>query len=213
MSSRFVEIGKKIIGVGKNFKDPNVKSGNVPTRPLIFMKPSSSYITEGKPIKIPTGCQNLEHEVELGVVISKRATEVTAQDAMNFVAGYALVLDMTARDFLEQAQRDGTPWIFVKGCDTFTPVSKFIAMKQIPDPNNLNLWCKVNGQMRQNGNTKDMIFKIPFLISFITTSITLEANDLVLMGTPKGGARVRPGDKIECGIDELIKMSYEVISK
>uniref|UniRef100_T1J8U2 oxaloacetate tautomerase n=1 Tax=Strigamia maritima TaxID=126957 RepID=T1J8U2_STRMM len=162
--------------------------------------------------EVPRGCVNLQHEVELGIVISKKATDISENQAMDFVAGYVLALDMTARDFQNKAKEEGNPWIFAKGFDTSCPISKFIDKDKIADPHNLNLWCKVNGQMRQDGNTKDMMFKIPFIISYISSYFTLEPCDVVLTGTPKGVSGVKPGDKIECGLDNLVVMTYSVES-
>lgn len=104
----------------------------------------------------------------------------------------------------------GLPWSIAKGFDTSCPVSDFIPLDNIPDPQNIDLWLKVNGQMRQNGNTKDMIFKIPFLLSWISFRFTLEPGDLILTGTPEGVGAVKLGDQIECGLGKLVKMTFNV---
>jgi acylpyruvate hydrolase len=212
--SRFVEIGRKIVAVGRNYRDHAAELGNaVPEVPLLFMKPASSYITEGSLIKIPKGCSSLHHEIELGIVIGKKGTDIPENSAMNHVAGYVLALDMTARDFQNVAKTKGHPWDLAKGFDTSCPVSSFIPKESIPDPNNVNLWCKVNGEMKQNGNTKDMIFKIPYLISYISQYFTLEPNDVILTGTPAGVSGVKFGDVIQGGLGELVQFEFKVQQK
>ena len=146
------------------------------------------------------GCNDLHHEIELGVIINKTCKRVSKEDAMNYVGGYCLALDMTARDFQvmilqslavalkepsiqNEAKAKGAPWTMAKMFDTSCPVSSFIPVSSIPDPANVELWCKVNGEARQSGNTKDMIFSVPTLISFISDYFTLEEGDLVLTGT------------------------------
>jgi acylpyruvate hydrolase len=209
--ARFAELGRKIVCVGRNYRDHAAELGNaVPEVPLLFMKPASSYILEGAEIKIPRGCKNLHHEIELGVVIGERATGISEGNAMRCVAGYVLALDMTARDLQNIAKKDGLPWDLAKGFDTSCPVSKFIPKTAIPDPHALEIWCKVNGNIRQKGNTKDMIFSIPYLISYISDYFTLEPYDVILTGTPAGVGHVGPGDKIEGGLTNLVDINFQV---
>ncbi|XP_021966853.1 acylpyruvase FAHD1, mitochondrial [Folsomia candida] len=211
--SRFVELGRKIVAVGRNYRDHAAELGNaIPDKPLIFMKPATAYITEGSPIKIPKGCTSLHHEIELGIVIGKKATDITEANAMDYVAGYVLALDMTARDLQNIAKQKGHPWEMAKSFDTSCPVSAFIPKSSIPDPHNVNVWCKVNGNMKQDGNTKDMIFTVPYLLSYISQFFTLEPNDIVLTGTPAGVSAVKSGDVIQGGLDQLIKIEFRVES-
>lgn len=121
-----------------------------------------------------------------------------------------MALDMTARDFQDQAKKKGHPWTLAKGFDTSCPVSGFIPKEDILDPHNLELWCSVNGSVRQKGSTKDMIFNIPTLISYISTYFTLEAGDVVLTGTPSGVGPVQVGDVIEGGITNMLTMKFTV---
>ena len=209
--SRFCEWGRKIVCVGRNFREHCVELQNpVPKEPLIFLKPTSSYVCEGESIFIPSGCSNVHHEVELGVVISKDGSHIDECTAMSHVGGYVLALDMTARDWQDKAKKAGKPWSFAKGFDTACPVSSFIAKESIPDPHDVNLWLKVNNEIRQDGSTNDMIFKIPYLISYISKVMKLEEGDVLLTGTPQGVGPVCDGDVIECGIDSLIKMKFSV---
>lgn len=153
----------------------------------------------------------LHHEVELAVVIAKTARCVEESRVIDdYIGGYALILDMTDRVAQAKAKKAGLPWTLAKGFDTACPVSKFIEKSQIADPQNVGLWLKVNGDMKQQATTADMIFTIPYLISWISNYITLEPGDLILTGTPAGVGPVRAGDVIECGLDGLLTMSFGV---
>jgi len=209
--NKFWDWGKKIVCVGRNYADHCSELKNpVPKEPLIFLKPTSSYVKEGNPIKMPEGCRKLHHEVELGIVISKTGTGIEESHAMDHVGGYVLALDMTARDWQDSAKSQGKPWCMAKGFDTACPISSFIEKTAIPDPQNITLWLNVNGAVKQNGSTKDMIFSIPYLISFVSKTITLEAGDVILTGTPDGVGPVSSGDEIECGLNKLVNMSFKV---
>ena len=161
--------------------------------------------------QVPLGCKKLHHEVELGVVIGKTAISVSESNAMDHVGGYALALDMTARDIQDAAKKLGWPWTFAKGFDSALPISDFIPKIEIANPDNVHLWLKVDGELRQDGNTQDFIFKIPQLISYISQSITLEEGDLILTGTPEGVSPVEPGQTIVCGLADKIEMTFPVI--
>ena len=161
-------------------------------------------------IQIPKGCSDLHHEVELGVVISQNGTNIEQNQAMDHVGGYVLALDMTARDFQRDASKKGQPWLLAKGFDTSCPISDFIPKEKLPDPDNVRLWLKTDGAMKQDGNTKDMIFRIPYLISYISNIVTLEEGDLILTGTPAGVSTVNAGQQITAGMNELVEMSFSV---
>nr|XP_058972726.1 uncharacterized protein LOC131799068 [Pocillopora verrucosa] len=209
---RFVEFGRKIIAVGRNYREHAAELGNpVPKTPLIFLKPPSSYLQQGGKIKLPPGCDELHHEVELGVVISKTGASIAESNAMDYVGGYALALDMTARDLQNKAKKLGQPWTLAKGFDTALPVSRFISKTEIPQPDNVHLWLKVDGELKQDGNTRDMIFTIPYLISYISQSMTLEEGDFILTGTPEGVSEVKPGQTIACGLGDKIDMTFPVV--
>ncbi|XP_045624435.2 oxaloacetate tautomerase FAHD1, mitochondrial [Procambarus clarkii] len=213
--SKFVLWGRNIVAVGRNYRDHCAELGNaVPTKPLLFMKPPSSYLEEGLgPILIPRGSSSCHHEVELGVVIGSVCRDVSENDAMSRVAGYALALDMTARDFQEEAKKTGNPWTMAKCFDTALPISRFLSTKELSDPSAVKLWCKVNEEMRQNGTTADMVFSIPYLISYISQYFTLHPGDLVLTGTPAGVGPVLPGDVISAGLGDLITMKFNVAQR
>ncbi|CAI9597083.1 unnamed protein product [Staurois parvus] len=209
--SRFWEWGRKIICVGRNYAEHAKELKNeVPTEPVLFLKSPSAYVREGAPVLLPYYTNNLHHEVELGVVIGKGGTNIAQSHAMDHVEGYALCLDMTARDIQDQCKKKGLPWTLAKAFDTSCPVSDFISKETIKDPHNLKIWLKVNDDLRQEGHTSSMIFSIPFLISYISRIITLEEGDLILTGTPKGVAAVGENDEMVAGIDNIITMKFQI---
>lgn len=206
-----MEFGRKIICVGRNYRDHAIELGNeVPQKPLLFMKPPTAYVTEGSPIKIPRACTELHHEVELGLVVGRRGKDIALDVALDHVGGYALCLDMTARDVQRLAQAKGLPWEMAKGFDTACPVGAFIPKENVADPHDLELWCRVNDQERQRDRTAHMIFNIPSVVSYISSLFTLEPGDLILTGTPAGVGPVKAGDVIEAGIEGLTQMRFVV---
>jgi len=212
--ARFTELSRKVVAVGRNYSEHAAELGNaVPTKPLLFMKPPSAFITAGQEIEIPLGCTEIHHEIELGIIISKQCKRVSQEAAMDYVGGYCLALDMTARDFQNEAKKKGHPWAMAKMFDTSLPVSELIPVDSVPDPQNVNLWCKVNGEVRQQGNTKDMIFSLPVLISYISQYFTLEEGDLVLTGTPSGVGPVKQGDVITGGIPGVVEIKFSVVQR
>ncbi|KAM7463098.1 hypothetical protein LguiA_031219 [Lonicera macranthoides] len=208
---KLLSVGTKIVAVGRNYAAHAKELGNaVPKEPVLFLKPTSSYLTNGGTIEVPHPYESLDHEVELAVVISRKARDVTEATAMDYVGGYALALDMTAREIQSAAKSAGLPWTVAKGQDTFTPISSVLSQIMVPDPHNLELWLKVDGQIRQKGSTGDMMFKIPFLISHISSIMTLSEGDVILTGTPPGVGPVKIGQKIDAGITGLIDVHFNV---
>jgi len=208
--------GSKIVAVAKNYAKHAIEMGGngmKRERPSFFIKPSSTVIHVGSPIVKPTRCEELHHEVELGVVISQRCSGVSASAWRNYVGGYVLGLDMTARDLQAQAKKEGLPWTLGKCWDTFSPLSATIPVELIPEPNALELWLKVDGVERQRGSTSDMLAKIPELIAEITAVMTLEKGDVILTGTPEGVGPVEVGQMITCGITGVTEMSFLVVKQ
>nr|CAD7194106.1 unnamed protein product [Timema douglasi] len=156
-----------------------------PSEPFFFLKPTSSYIVEGQDVKVPAGAV-VNEEVELGVIIGKSCKNVTVNEAMNYVGGHCLALDMTEANLVADSQKKGLPWTFGKGFDTACPVSRFVSVEELKDPSDVNIWLKVNGRKIQDANTSDLAFTIPELIASITRYITLEPGDLILTGELKG---------------------------
>lgn len=138
--------------------------------------------------------------MELAVVFGKTGRDIARTEAENYIGGYALAVDMTARNMQDKAKKSGLPWSAAKGFDTFTPISSLISKDRISDPHNVDLWLKVDGQLRQHGNTRDMIFSIPELISYVSSIMTLEAGDVMLTGTPKGVGQLVDGQQVHAGL-------------
>ncbi|XP_006901978.1 PREDICTED: acylpyruvase FAHD1, mitochondrial [Elephantulus edwardii] len=209
--SRFWEWGKNIVCVGRNYAEhAREMQSATPSEPLLFLKPSSAYAPEGSPILMPAYSRELHHELELGVVLGRRGRAVPQASAMDYVAGYALCLDMTARDVQAECKKKGLPWTLAKGFTASCPVSAFVPKDKVPDPHKLRLWLKVNGELRQEGETSSMIFSIPYIISYISKIMTLEEGDLILTGTPEGVGPVNVNDEIQAGIDGLVTMRFKV---
>ena len=199
----------KIVCIGLNYADHAKETGATPPpEPVIFMKATTALCGPFDDIIIPKNSVKTDWEVELAVVIGKKASYVTEQDAMNYVAGYCLHNDVSEREF--QIERSGT-WDKGKGCDTFAPLGPYLVTKdEIADVDNLRLWLTVNGKKMQDGNTRNFIFKIPFVISYLSQFMTLLPGDVISTGTPAGvglgfSPRVylKPGDVVELGIDGL----------
>ncbi|VDN60367.1 unnamed protein product [Dracunculus medinensis] len=208
----FWQIGKKIVCVGRNYKDHALELGNVvPRKPIFFLKSTNSYVIEDQPILIPPGCVNLHQEVELGVVIGKLAKNVKSVDAFDYIGGYTVALDMTARDLQDEFKKAGNPWFIAKSFDTSCPITKFIDVKEIIDPHQEELFCKVNGKEQQRCKTDKMIFNIPFLLEYLTQYVTLQTGDLLLTGTPAGVTQVNSGDILEFGLEGKLRAKYKVL--
>ncbi|HZH37217.1 MAG TPA: fumarylacetoacetate hydrolase family protein [Flavisolibacter sp.] len=199
----------KIVCIGLNYADHARETGATPpTEPVIFMKATSSLVGPFDNIVIPRNSQKTDWEVELAVVIGKKASYVEEDEALTYVAGYCLHNDVSEREF--QLEMGGT-WDKGKGCDTFAPMGPFLVTPDdIPDLDNLRLWLTVNGQMMQDGTTANFIFKIPHLISYVSRFMTLLPGDVISTGTPAGvGLGMKPpvflkaGDVVELGIDGL----------
>jgi len=199
----------KIVCIGLNYASHAKETGAaVPPEPVVFMKSTTALIGPNDAIIIPKNSKKTDWEVELAVVIGTKASYVEEADAMNYVAGYCLHNDVSEREF--QLERNGT-WDKGKGCDTFAPIGPFLATKdEVKDVNNLRLWLTVNGRMMQDGNTCDFIFKVPFLVSYLSQFMTLLPGDVISTGTPAGvGLGMNPqvylndGDVVELGIDGL----------
>src|SRR5450631_2208046 len=199
----------KIVCIGLNYADHARETKAVPPpEPVIFLKSTTALCGPFDPIIIPRNSKKTDWEVELAVVMAKKASYVEESRALDYIAGYCLHNDVSEREF--QMERSGT-WDKGKGCDHFAPLGPFLATPdEIPDVNQLRLWLKVNGKTMQDGNSANLIFKIPFLISYISQFMTLLPGDLISTGTPAGVGLgmnppvfLSPGDIVELGIDGL----------
>ncbi len=185
----------KIVCLARNYAEHARELGNeTPAAPVLFMKPASSVIADGETVRIPAYSQECHYEVELAVLIGSRAQAVSAEEAMACVAGYGVAIDMTLRDVQNQLKAKGLPWDVAKGFDSACPLSDFVPATAVPDPHNLNLRLAVNGELRQNGSSADMIHRVPGIISHVSGIFTLEPGDIILTGTPAGVGQVLAGD-------------------
>ncbi len=199
----------KIVCVGLNYAQHAAESGMaVPKEPVLFFKATSAIVGPNDDLVIPKGSVKTDWEVELSIVIGKKASYVSETDAYDHIAGYVLHNDYSERAF--QLEKEGQ-WCKGKGCDTFAPLGPFIATKEeVKNPNNLNLWLKLNGETVQNSNTSDFIFNVQEVVSYISQYMTLLPGDIISTGTPFGVGLgfnppkyLKPGDIVELGIEGL----------
>lgn len=198
----------KVIGIGQNYRAHAAEMGKgIPDEPIMFLKPASAIIADGDPIQRPAGYERVDYEGELGVVIGKRAKRVSREQALEFVAGYVCVNDVTVRDL---QKKDGQ-WTRAKGFDTFCPIGP----RLVPglDPRDLRLTTRVNGEVRQDSSTSDMIFDVATLIAFVSQHMTLEPGDVISTGTPSGVGNLNPGDVVEVEIAGIGILRNPVIAR
>ena len=208
----------KIICIGLNFRDHAEESKMaLPSEPVLFMKATTALIGPNDPVTIPKGAGKVDWEVELAIVIGKKASYVSVEQAPSFIAGFVLHNDYSERAF--QLERCGQ-WVKGKSADTFAPLGPFLATPdEIPDLTNLKMWLKVNGETRQNGSTATMVFGVNELVSYTSQFMTLLPGDVISTGTPPGVALgmnppkyLRPGDVVELGIDGLGSARQEIVA-
>ncbi|HBA71571.1 MAG TPA: fumarylacetoacetate hydrolase family protein [Geobacter sp.] len=201
----------KIVCLARNYAEHARELGNeTPAAPVLFMKPASSVIGDGDTVRIPDYSQECHYEVELAVLIGRQACKVAEDKALEHVAGYGVAIDMTLRDVQNQLKAKGLPWEIAKGFDTSCPLSDFVPAGQVPDPQNLKLTLSVNGEMRQDGCTSDMIHRVTRIVSYISGIFTLEPGDVILTGTPAGVGQVCAGDVMEAGIESVGRITIPV---
>jgi 2-keto-4-pentenoate hydratase/2-oxohepta-3-ene-1,7-dioic acid hydratase in catechol pathway len=208
----------KIVCIGLNFRDHAAETGaQIPKEPVIFFKSTTALVGPNDQLVIPRNATQVDWEVELAVVIKKQALYVPKDKALDFVAGYVLHNDYSERAF----QKDrGGQWVKGKSADTFAPLGPFLATPdELPDPKNLKMWLKVNGETRQNGSTANMIFDVATLVSYVTEFMTLLPGDVITTGTPAGvGLGMKPpqylraGDVVELGIEGLGESRQQVVN-
>ncbi|MBL3609955.1 fumarylacetoacetate hydrolase family protein [Rhodovulum sulfidophilum] len=200
---------RKFMGIGLNYADHAAESGMaVPEEPVLFMKATSAICGPDDPIIIPRGSEKTDWEVELGVVIGKRAKYVSEEAALDHVAGYCVINDLSERAF--QIERGGQ-WVKGKSCDNFGPIGPWLVTPdEAGDPQDLGLWLCVNGERVQDGSTRTMVFGVAHLISYLSRFMTLEPGDIISTGTPPGVGLgmtppryLKPGDRVELGVDGL----------
>ena len=205
--------------IGLNYADHAAETGAaLPKEPIVFLKSLGAYSGPNDDVMIPRGSKKTDWEVELGIVIGTKASSVPEDQAMEHVAGYCVINDVSEREF--QSERGGT-WDKGKGCDTFGPTGPWMVTKdEVPDPQNLALWCEVDGKRMQNGSTKTMIFGVKHLVSYVSHFITLHPGDVIATGTPPGvGLGVKPepvflkaGQVMRLGVEGLGEQQQRLVA-
>jgi 2-keto-4-pentenoate hydratase/2-oxohepta-3-ene-1,7-dioic acid hydratase in catechol pathway len=211
-----LDLPQKIVCVGLNYRDHAEEQGvELPERPLLFAKWPNTLIAAGEPIRIPSISKNVDYEAELGVVIGRRASQVSVDDALDFVRGYVVANDVSGRDL----QFSDGQWVRGKSLDTFLPVGELVPASAVPDPQSLPIRAILNGQTMQDSNTSNQIFGVAEVIAFVSQAITLEPDDLIITGTPAGVGAFRkppvwlqPGDEITIEIDGLGRITNPVVA-
>lgn len=191
----------KILCLARNYAEHAKEMGGVvPKTPVYFLKPPSCLMPGGGEIRMPTDIGRVDVETELVAVLGRGGQDVVPSEAMKLVAGYAVFFDITARTLQDQARKEGQPWAAAKGYDTFGPISAPVPAKAVPDPHDLAIRLKVNGTVRQDSNTRHMIFRIPETLAAISRVMRLEPGDLLATGTPEGVWPIVPRDVLEAEI-------------
>ncbi len=217
MGSPVAQVGK-FIAIGLNYADHAAESGlPIPAEPVVFMKATSCIQGPNDPVMLPKGSKKTDWEVELGVIIGTQARYVSQKDALNFVAGYCTINDISEREY--QLERGGT-WDKGKGCDTFGPLGPWLVTRdEVPNPQKLAMWLDVNGQRVQTGNTKTMVFTVAKIVSYLSQFMTLMPGDVITTGTPPGvGLGMKPprflkkGDTMALGIEGLGEQHQDVVA-
>jgi acylpyruvate hydrolase len=209
-SGQHFPIGK-ILCIGRNYADHIAELGNpTPDAPVIFIKPASSVIGEGEQIVIPPYSHECHYEAELALLIGRKGKNIPVDQSLEYIAGYGVGIDLTLRDVQGELKKKGLPWEIAKGFDTACPLSSFVEASRVPDPQNLTIRLTVNGEIRQDGNTKMMIHRIPAIISHMSGNFTLDPGDVILTGTPAGVGRIVSGDKLAAEIPGVASLRVSV---
>jgi fumarylpyruvate hydrolase len=202
----------RVFCVGRNYAEHAIEMGHDPDRepPFFFMKPADAVVPPGR-LPFPSQTQDLHYEVELVVALAEGGRDIRVEDALDHVFGYAVGLDMTRRDMQAVAKKAGRPWDMSKGFDQSAPTGPIRAAEEIGHPERGAVWLRVNGELRQEGDLDQQIWKVPETISYLSTLVALRAGDLIMTGTPKGVGRAEPGDRLEGHIDGVgdVAVSYD----
>jgi 5-oxopent-3-ene-1,2,5-tricarboxylate decarboxylase/2-hydroxyhepta-2,4-diene-1,7-dioate isomerase len=205
----------RILAIGRNYGEHAKEMGNdVPDEPIVFQKASTSVIADGQPIVLPPNVGRIDFEGELAVVIGTAGKNVPESEALSLVAGYTLLNDVTARDEQKRAIGKSLPWFLSKSYDTFGPLGPYLVTPdEIPDPQNLELTLSVNGEIKQQANTSEMLFSIPYVIAYLSRHFALAPGDVIATGTPRGVGPLSPGDLVEVRIPEIGTLANPVIGE
>jgi 2-keto-4-pentenoate hydratase/2-oxohepta-3-ene-1,7-dioic acid hydratase in catechol pathway len=204
---------RKILALGRNYAAHAREMGSAPATPFFFSKLPSCCVGHGQPIRIPADLEGeVHHEVELAVVVGRTGRRIDAARAWEHVAGYAVIVDVTARTLQAKAKEAGKPWTSAKNLDTFAPLGPgIVPADAVPDPGNLAIRLAVSGEIRQDGSTRDMLLPIPETLAHLSRHLTLEPGDLVATGTPAGVGPIRPGNTVEAEIEAVGRLVCPVV--
>lgn len=201
----------KIIAIGRNYAEHAKELNNpVPGVPVIFMKPETALLKENKPFYHPEFSEDIHHEIEIVIKISKEGKHISEQFAQNYFGEIGLGVDFTARDIQSKHKEKGLPWELAKAFDGSAPVSTFVPKSQFPDLKNINFKLDVNNETRQQGNTSFMLFSFEYIIAFVSKYITLKKGDLIYTGTPQGVGKVNVGDRLEGYLENQKMLDFVV---
>jgi 5-carboxymethyl-2-hydroxymuconate isomerase len=201
----------KIICVGKNYA-AHIKEMNSehPDSPVLFLKPATAILNQGIKITLPKYSKEVHHEVELALLVTKQGKNIPADSWHTYIGGAGIALDLTLRDLQRVAKEKGLPWSICKGFDGACPISDFVPIESIADIQNLQIELKVNDEVRQQGSTAQMLYKVDKLVSYISGIFTLEPGDVILTGTPAGVSKIDSGDRIWANIQEIGSITFDV---
>ena len=202
----------KIIAVGRNYAEHAKELNNpVPTgNPVIFMKPDTALLKDNKPFYHPDFSEDIHHEIEIVLKVCKEGKHISEKFAGNYFDEIALGVDFTARDIQQRHKEKGLPWELAKGFDGSAPISNFLPISQFTDLYDLNFKLDINGETRQAGNTKDLLFSFEFIIAFVSKYITLKKGDLIYTGTPAGVGKVNIGDRLEGYLEGQKLLDFQI---
>lgn len=205
---------RNIYCIGRNYAAHARELGNpIPESPIVFLKPTSCLIGDGGTILLPPESSDVEHEVEIVLLLGQGGCRLDRTEALDRVAGYGVGIDVTARDLQKKAQAAGKPWTISKGFDSFGPISAFLPAEQLTDPNDVNFDLTVNQRPRQVGNSRDMLFDFATLITYLSRTFTLYPGDLIFTGTPEGVAPISDGDVLHARlVDYSLSLSVRASS-
>ncbi len=203
---------QNIFCIGRNYSEHAKELNNpVPTTPVVFTKPTSAVCYDGENIILPTQSSSVHHEVEIVVVIGKSGKNISETEAHKHISHVGIGLDLTARDLQDIAKAKSLPWSVCKGFDTFAGLSNFVAFDgKVETLGNIDFELKINGEVRQSGNTNGMIFSIPYIVSYLSSIFTLSPGDIIYTGTPAGVGQLKAGDKLEAKIKDSVTLSLGV---
>ena len=209
-----IERPQKIVCVGRNYREHAAELNNpVPDEPILFAKSPSSMVASGGMIRVPSDIGKVHHEGELAVIIGKFGYQIKASQVSEYIAGYTILNDVTARDLQQKDKQKGLPWFRAKSLDTFCPIGPYVVpANAIADPQNLGIRVTVNDEVRQDGNTRDMITPITELVAYISRYMTLTEGDIIATGTPAGVSTLASGDLIKIEIDEIGTLENNVLA-